>query len=119
MVDELTNLIEDFPGPANQTRCFLHILNLVVKSIIQQFDIPISKKITDGEEDDESMDEATKEFLKLAGEIDLEEEITVSTSDEGDPMEDDNEEGWVDEHEEMTEEELLKLVKSIQPVRFF
>jgi hypothetical protein len=116
MVDELTNLIEDFPGPANQTRCFLHILNLVVKSIIRQFDIPISKKITDGEEDDESMDEATKEFSKLAVEIDLEEEITVSTN-EGDAMEDDNEEGWVDEHEEMTEEELLELAESVQPVR--
>ena len=53
MVDELANLIDDFPGPANQTRCFLHILNLVVKSILRQFDLPTSKKSSDDEEDDD------------------------------------------------------------------
>jgi hypothetical protein len=116
MIEELANLVEDFPGPANQTRCFLHILNLVVKSIIRQFDIPASRKTSDGEEDNLN-DEATKELLKLAGEINLEEEITVSASDEGDATEDDNDEGWVDEHEEMTPEELLELTESVQPVR--
>jgi len=44
MIEELAVLIDDFPGPANQTRCFLHILNLVVKSIIRQFDLPKKKK---------------------------------------------------------------------------
>ena len=34
MIEELTNLLDDFPGPANQMQCFLHILNLMVKSII-------------------------------------------------------------------------------------
>jgi hypothetical protein len=77
MIEELANLVDDFPGPANQTRCFLHILNLVVKSIIRQFDVPISKKNQENKEDDESMDEATKELLKLASEIDLEEEVLV------------------------------------------
>ena len=117
MIEELAHLIDDFPGPANQTRCFLHILNLVVKSIIRQFDPPKSKKTPDGEEDDESMDEATKELLKLACEIDLEEEITARAGDEGDATEDDNDEGWVDEREEMTEEELLELAESVRPVR--
>lgn len=118
MIEELANRIEDFPGPANQTRCFLHILNLVVKSIIRQFDIPKSKKTLNGEEDgDEDDDEATKELLNLAGDIDLEEEITMSASDEEDAAEDDDEEGWVDEHEEMTAEELLELAESVQPVR--
>jgi hypothetical protein len=40
MIQELANLLEHFPGPANQMRCFTHVLNLVVKSIIQQFDLP-------------------------------------------------------------------------------
>jgi hypothetical protein len=117
MIEELAHLVDDFPGPANQTRCFLHILNLVVKSIIRQFDVPASKKRLDGEEDDENMDEATKELLKLAGEIDVEEEITVSAGDEGDATEEDDAEGWVDEHEEMTEDELLDLAASVRPVR--
>jgi hypothetical protein len=114
MIDELAKLVDDFPGPANQTRCFLHIINLVVKSIIQQFDVPASKKTSDGDEDN---DEGADELLKLAGDIDLEEEITASAGDEGDAAEDDNTERWVDELEAMTEEELHDLSESVQPVR--
>jgi len=118
MIEELAILIDDFPGPANQTWCFLHILNLVVKSIIRQFDLPTSKK--NSEDNDENIDMATKELLKLAGEIELEEEqiILAANDDDGrDIMEDDSIKGWVDEREEMTEEELLDLAESVQPVR--
>ena len=58
---------------------------------------------------------ATRELLKLAGDIDLEEQITVSDGD--DEVADDEEEGWVDEHEDMTEEDLKELSASMQPVR--
>ena len=118
MIEELAILIDYFPSPANQTWCFLHILNLVVKSIIQQFDLLTSKKTPDSKEDDENMGKAKKELLKLAGEIELEQEVTVSGhgGNEGDATEDDNDEGWVDEHKEMTEE-LLELDESVQPVR--
>ena len=121
MIHELAKLVDNFPGSANQTRCFLHILNLVVKSIIQQFDIPTSKKLetSNGDEDDEShgVDEGMKELLNLAVNIDLEENIIASAGDEEDAMEDDNIKGWVDEHEGMTEEELLDFSESMQPVR--
>ena len=118
MIEELAILIDDFAGAANQTRCFLHVLNLVVKSIIKQFDLPASKKTSDNEDDDENyMVEATNELLKLAREIEREEEITASRGDEEDAMEDDNVEGWVDEREEMTDAELLKLEASVKPVR--
>src|SRR6266446_4851272 len=93
MIEELANLVDDFPGPTNQTRCFLHILNLVVKSIIREFDVPKSKKTSDSnDDDDESMDKATKELLKLAGDIDLEEEIMASADNEGDATNGDDEE---------------------------
>jgi hypothetical protein len=95
MIEELSNLLDNFSGPANQTWCFLHILNLVVRSIIQQFDLLKSKKTLDGaDEDDPMLDVATKELLKLAGDINLEEQITVSASD--DKAADEEEEGWVD-----------------------
>jgi len=55
MIAELANLLDDFPGPANQTRCFTHILNLIVKSVIRQFDLPKSK----GEK---ILDDAAKEL---------------------------------------------------------
>ncbi|KAH7905009.1 hypothetical protein BJ138DRAFT_987937, partial [Hygrophoropsis aurantiaca] len=38
MVNALANIIPEFPGKANQTRCFSHTLNLVAKSIIRLFD---------------------------------------------------------------------------------
>lgn len=126
MIEELEFLIDDFPGPANQTRCFLHVLNLVVKSIIKQFDLPISEKKKDGNEDgnedDEDMgdcDLATKELLKLAasGDIEEEEDMTMRGGDEEDATEDDNDEGWVDEHTEMTEGEIIELTESVQPIR--
>jgi hypothetical protein len=47
MIEHLSTLIENFPGAANQTRCFTHILNLVAKSILRQFDTP--KKAADGD----------------------------------------------------------------------
>ena len=115
MVEELDILINDFPGPANQTRCFLHILNLVVKSIIQQFDLPKTKKTSDDEEDEEN--DAEKEILKLADEIEREEVMAGVNGDEDDATDDDNDEGWVDEREEMTEGELHRLTRSVKPVR--
>jgi nucleoside-diphosphate-sugar epimerase len=117
MIDELANLLPNFPGPANQTRCFLHVLNLIVKSILHQFDVPTSKKKFNADDDDESIDKGTKELLKLAGDIDREEEETVGANNEEDAIEDDNNEGWVDEHEAMTKEELTDLSKNVQPVR--
>jgi hypothetical protein len=38
MIDELRNLIPGFPGAKNRTRCFAHIINLVVKRILILFD---------------------------------------------------------------------------------
>jgi hypothetical protein len=102
MIEELANLLDEFPGPANQTRCFTHVLNLVVKSIIRQFDSPNSKN-------DKHLSEATKEMLSFAGNIEFEGE------EGGD--EDDNIEGWIDERELMTEEELEKLDDSVEPLR--
>ena len=109
MAEELANFLDDFSGPANKTQCFLHILNLVVKSIIWQFNLPKSKKTSDDEDvDDPTLDVVTAELLKLAGDIDLEEQITASSDDD---------EGWIDEHKDMTEDELKELAASMQPVR--
>ena len=71
----------------------------------------------DNGDDDFLLDQETEELLKLADNFDLEEQITVGAGNETDTMEDDNDEGWVDECEEMTEEELNELEQSIQPVR--
>jgi hypothetical protein len=61
------------------------------------------------------LDTATRELLKLAGDTDLEEQITVSAGN-NDEVADEEEEGWVDEHKDMTEEDLKELAASLQPV---
>jgi hypothetical protein len=103
MIDELADLLDDFPGPANQTRCFTHVLNLVVKSIIRQFDSPKSKT-------DRNLNEATNELFSLAGNIEFDED------DEGED-EANNIEGWIDERTLMTQEEVEKLDESVEPLR--
>ena len=117
MIENLAELIDDFPGAANQTRCFLHILNLVVKSILRQFDLPKKKKASGNdldasEETDETWDQAAEELLRLAGDVDIEGNLMANEEDD-----DDNDEGWIDEHEEMTEDELKDLSASVAPVR--
>jgi hypothetical protein len=111
MIAELASLLIDFPGPANQTRCFTHILNLVVKSVIHQFDLPKSKG-------DKILDDAAKELLSLAGNIEFEEdELARRDGKEGEEDEDDNIEGWIDERTLMTDVELEELDESVEPVR--
>ena len=111
MIAELANLLDSFPGPANQTRCFTHVLNLVVKSVIQQFDLPKSKG-------DRILNDAAKELLSLAGNIEFEEdELMGRNGKEDDEEEDDNVEGWIDERMDMTDAELEVLDGSVEPVR--
>ncbi|KAG2041384.1 hypothetical protein BDR03DRAFT_809943, partial [Suillus americanus] len=42
MVDKLAMLVPKFAGEVSHTRCFLHTMNLVAKSLIREFDV--SKK---------------------------------------------------------------------------
>ena len=117
MIDILAELIDDFHGAANQTHCFLHILNLVVKSVIQQFNLSKAQKTSGSNDDDEdqNLDQATEHLLRLAGDIDLE-EIKMANNDEEEEC-DNNNEGWIDECKEMTADELSELAVSIGPVR--
>ena len=114
MIAELANLIDDFPGPANQTCCFTHVLNLVVKSILHQFDLHNSKG-------GEKSDDGAKELLSLAGKIEVEEFDSELRDGEdgvaGEESEDDNFEGWIDERTLMNEEDLNELEQSVEPVR--
>ncbi|KAF9536806.1 hypothetical protein CPC08DRAFT_608459, partial [Agrocybe pediades] len=43
LISQLPTLLDAFPGAANRTRCFTHILNLVAKVILRQFDTPKKK----------------------------------------------------------------------------
>jgi hypothetical protein len=114
MIHELCALLAAFPGAENRTRCFAHIINLIAKTIIQQFDVP---KAREGE----IVDEALRELRALAGDIDIEELLmkagAAKDDDNNEEDDDDNEEGWVDERGEMSEFEAEELAVDVQPVR--
>jgi len=113
MIDALGELIVAFPGAANRTRCFTHILNLVVKVILRQFDVPKAKA-------GEALDVASQALADLAGNIDLEEVAMKEDDDDGDDGDniDDREElGWMDPLEGMSREDQEALESSVRPMR--
>ena len=124
MIDEMAELIENFPGAANQTRCFLHILNLTAKSILQQFEVPRKKKTgDDGEGDDgddkKTLNKAMNELLVLANEIEdepsLADDVDEDTECVGDS--EDNGDGFEDERQDLSAEQIAELEADLLPVR--
>lgn len=110
MIDELEILLESFPGAANRTRCFTHILNLVAKSILRQFDVPKAKA-------GEALDAAATALAALAADLQTEEEAMKMDADGESDEEEDDMDGLVEIEELMTPEEIEELEASIQPVR--
>jgi len=121
MIEHLATLIESFPGAANQTWCFTHILNLVAKSILRQFEAP---KLKEGK----VLDDAARELATIFDDLeDLNDDVDLDgggneDSDEGDEdmdddVVDDDEDGLADKRDGMSKEELANLEESVKPVR--
>jgi hypothetical protein len=99
MIAELAKILLNF-SEVGHTQCFLHIVNLMAKSVIRQFDV--QKK-----QDDEHLDEAEQELRNLAGNVNLENEQAEEVMQQfqlsgeiyaGDEDEDnDDVKGWIDE----------------------
>ena len=102
LTTELADRIAHFGGPTTRTRCFLHVINLVAKSLIKQFDLP-----------KESSD------LDMARDLNRDDEATIAENGDGDQdAEDvDNEDGLVDEIEQLTVHERTALETNIRPIR--
>src|ERR1700683_1787135 len=99
MVTELAKLLHDFPGEANHTCCFAHIVNLIAKSLIRQFDVP--KKQADKE-----LSTGEKELQELAQDLELDEVQTrLEETEQANDDKADDLEGWVDEVDQLSEEE--------------
>jgi hypothetical protein len=116
MIDKLAGQLVEFPGSANRACCFTHILNLVVKSIMHQFDVPKKWRKWNTQTSD-----GTRELLDMASDMDEEELETVAEqedfqgeSEEG-PIHDNND-GWVDEQGILIQVEIDELMESVWPV---
>lgn len=109
MVTELSIQVPSFVGSASHTCCFLHIVNLIVKSLLSQFDA--KKTAIDG---DNKLEELAREFA--------EEEVAYLkkvTSNPNDNEADDanNDDGLVDETSGLTDMQQINLDRTLQPVR--
>lgn len=116
MIESLANLLPDFPRAANHMQCFTHILNLVAKCIMRQFDSPKSKQ-RGGQDDDVANDSEDEDIRELQEGLDaLEDEV-----EEGDEDAVENErvsEEEIDEmRREMTAKEIKDLGRCIKPMR--
>jgi hypothetical protein len=110
MIDQLETLLDDFPGPANQTRCFLHILSITAKSIIKQFDIPKAKNGTDNA--------AVLALANIAEGLDNKEQEEYEKQEQNDNDTDDQPlDAWMTFHDGLTDQEREDINLSIQPVR--
>ena len=115
MVEELAKIVIEFPGEDVRVRCFLHILNLVVKSILRQFDKQKTVKKNLAAEALAALDKLEREV----GGSDDEEEVNAikeKASGSNEDEEADNMEGWVDEREGMDQEEIDELDSEAEPM---
>jgi len=120
MINHLATHIDTFPGATNQTWCFTHILNLIAKSVLCQFEVPKAKG-------GNILNDAAKELAAIFDDLEDEDEDGPSnTNDTGDDSgesddHDDNDnndnDGLVDEQGGMSEEELASLEESVKLIR--
>ena len=114
MIDHLSTKLEDFPGASNQTRCFLHILNITAKVIIKQFDIPKAKNGVTMDD----MDDAAQALASLAEGLDAVARDAYEAQEcQDDEAEDLPLDRWIDYQAGLTEEERKKIALGIRPVQ--
>jgi len=115
MIDRLAEILDDFPGSPNRTRCFAHTLNLVAKCIMKQFDAP--KK---NEQEADGWDKAFDALDALADELESDSEFNEANDEESEPEENEDgeiEEGTFDGRDGMTAEEIRDLERTVKPVQ--
>jgi hypothetical protein len=109
MITELTKILPSF-SEVGHTWCFLHIVNLIAKSIIKQFDVQKKREeqhLYDAEQELQD-NTAEQELHDLAGDVDLEEQQSIeamaqlqingkTSEPEKETETDDDVEGWINE----------------------
>lgn len=105
MIDQLVMMLDEYPGPANCICCFTHILNLVAKCIMKQFDAPKTKDKAGSHSDTVETNEDDPDDLVAALDK-LEEELEEEGSG-----------SWeYDIHVDMTNGDIQKLAENVKLV---
>lgn len=113
MVSELETLLPSFSS-VNHTRCFLHVNNLVARTLVKQFDAP--KSISG-----QAIDKDDERIIALAGDMELEDRVTRERllEEAGDDSAEDNDDvdGWIDERVALSQAEREGLRNATRPVK--
>ena len=89
--------------------CFLHIVNLVAKLIIKEFNIP--------DKHSNSADGEAECLCQIAGDIKREDKVMLAEMGAGDPDDADNDAEWIYDLDDMMPEERMQVEQDIYPVR--
>jgi hypothetical protein len=123
MVESLASIMLDFPGEANRARCLAHIVNLVVKIILRQFDVSNRKKnanipdVSDLPVGDENVAKITEDDVEeLVRALDKEEK-EMDEGDEGDDEENEKVVKDIEIIEATMEHEVKEVLEAVKPVR--
>jgi hypothetical protein len=110
MVTKLDDQLEEF-SKANRVRCFLHIVNLVAKSLLKQFDVNTKR----GESADPDAEQLDDLLVELTKDFEYEESLTQELDSVDDKV--DDEDGMLVEDKTLTEEEQAAIDADIHPVK--
>lgn len=117
MIDTLGLNVPTFEGSIGHVRCFAHVVNLVAKSMLRQFDVPKAQATQEIAEEDRALYELESEGADEA------EGADIPVAEDGDifnppsALDVDDEDGWVDEIAAMTDEERVMFQARVRPVR--
>jgi hypothetical protein len=110
MISELDDQLDGF-SEVNRVRCFLHVVNLVAKALLKQFDVANKR----GEIADADTQELENLLVELGKDIEYEESLTQDLDDADDDALDDIED-IVDTDGILTEAEQAEIDAGIRPV---
>lgn len=118
MIRELQNLLANFDGDASRTRCFAHILNLVAKTLLSQFDLK-KKKSKKNNSGGTQQDPTEFDLDSLAVELEEAEALALGLDESlGEGLSSESkDDGWVDERDAMSEEQLGEHNAAAWPVK--
>jgi hypothetical protein len=109
MIDELNGIVASFQVDVSHVRCFNHVIALVAKWLIHQFDV------LKGVADDAALDDVEQMLRELAEGIDNE-EYHMQAEQDADNDEDSMDKGGLEELN-LSHEELDKLDENTWPVK--
>ena len=109
MTLELADHLAHFGSKAAWTQCFLHIINLVAKMLIKQFNLPKRR----GDTSWQNLDDKLAQLAQLAEDTELE-DLKFFKLEDGEGK--DDIEGWGNELEYLMADEHTALDKLIKPL---